>query len=222
MGFAYVPKLSWICDITRWNHLDQTPIKSYSRAYSSPLGIRWVVFSGVLESDSRVLNVDTGEEERMGQISVPQGREQIPVSRVVAGDIGVVAKLSETLTGHALCDQDHPVRLPGIDFPNVRNRSVAEIWHGSDAFNRFRGYDWMEEPCRSCDEKEQDFGGCRCQAYMLTGDASAADPVCDKSPFHDRVVRYTGSKRPVTAPPLVFRNPRNARRITGGDLPGSD
>jgi len=75
------------------------------------------VFSGAMESDSRVFNVNTGEEERIGQISTPQGREQIPIGRVIAGDIGVVAKLSETLTGHTLCDQDCPVRLAGIDFP---------------------------------------------------------------------------------------------------------
>jgi elongation factor G len=75
------------------------------------------VFSGAMESDSRVFNVNTGEEERIGQISAPQGREQIPIGRVTAGDIGVVAKLSETLTGHTLCDQDYPVRLAGIDFP---------------------------------------------------------------------------------------------------------
>ncbi|MBN1641263.1 MAG: elongation factor G [Anaerolineae bacterium] len=75
------------------------------------------VFSGALESDSRVQNVDTGEEERVGQLSAPQGKEQIPVSRVIAGDIGVVAKLDETLTGHTLSDKDRPLKLPGIDFP---------------------------------------------------------------------------------------------------------
>jgi elongation factor G len=76
------------------------------------------VYSGALESDSRVFNVDVGEEERIGQLSIPQGKNQVPVSRVVAGDIGVVAKLSETGTGHTLCDKDHPVKLQGIDFPD--------------------------------------------------------------------------------------------------------
>jgi elongation factor G len=75
------------------------------------------VYSGALESDSRVLNAQTGEEERLGQLAYPRGGEQIPVSRVVAGDIGVVTKLSETETGHTLCDRDHPVMLPGVDFP---------------------------------------------------------------------------------------------------------
>jgi elongation factor G len=75
------------------------------------------VYSGALESDSRVLNADTGEEERLGQLSYPRGKEQIATARVVAGDIGVVAKLSNTNTGQTLCDKDHPVRLPGVEFP---------------------------------------------------------------------------------------------------------
>jgi elongation factor G len=75
------------------------------------------VYSGALESDSRVLNASTGEEERLGQLSIPQGKEQLPITRVVAGDIGVVVKLSNTQTGHTLSDKDHPVNLAGIRFP---------------------------------------------------------------------------------------------------------
>ena len=75
------------------------------------------VYSGALESDSRVLNANTGEEERLGQLSIPQGKEQLPITRVVAGDIGVVVKLSNTQTGHTLSDKDHPVKLAGIRFP---------------------------------------------------------------------------------------------------------
>jgi len=75
------------------------------------------VYSGAMESDSRVLNATTGEEERLGQLGSPRGGEQIAVSRVVAGDIGVVTKLSATDTGQTLCDRDHPVQLQGIDFP---------------------------------------------------------------------------------------------------------
>ena len=78
-------------------------------------------------------------------------------------------------------------QLPGLEFPNVRDHSIDYIWNDSDAFNKFRGFDWMQEPCRSCPEKEKDFGGCRCQAYMLTGDATNADPVCDKSPHHQQL-----------------------------------
>jgi PqqA peptide cyclase len=77
--------------------------------------------------------------------------------------------------------------LPGFTFPNVRTEAVRAIWQDSPAFNRFRGTGWMKEPCRSCPEKTRDFGGCRCQAYLLTGDPANADPVCDLSPYHHRV-----------------------------------
>jgi len=77
--------------------------------------------------------------------------------------------------------------IPGLEIENVRDRSLEQIWFDSGAFNRFRGTDWMPEPCRSCPRKEIDFGGCRCQAYQLTGDAAATDPVCTLSPHHDLV-----------------------------------
>jgi pyrroloquinoline quinone biosynthesis protein E len=74
--------------------------------------------------------------------------------------------------------------LPGLDLPSVREADVRTIWYDSTAFNRFRGEAWMKEPCRSCPERSRDFGGCRCQAYLLTGDAANADPVCELSPHH--------------------------------------
>jgi pyrroloquinoline quinone biosynthesis protein E len=77
--------------------------------------------------------------------------------------------------------------LPGLELPSVRESSVRAIWYDSPAFNRFRGEGWMKEPCRSCPERSRDFGGCRCQAYLLTGDADNADPVCDLSPHHGLV-----------------------------------
>ncbi|MDD5198518.1 MAG: pyrroloquinoline quinone biosynthesis protein PqqE [Terrimicrobiaceae bacterium] len=72
--------------------------------------------------------------------------------------------------------------IPGLAFDNVRAHSLAWIWREGDAFNRFRGFDWMPEPCRSCPERERDFGGCRCQAALLAGDAARTDPVCEFSP----------------------------------------
>lgn len=72
--------------------------------------------------------------------------------------------------------------LPGFDFPSVRAETLAAIWNSSEAFHRFRGTDWMPDFCRTCDRREIDWGGCRCQALALTGDASAADPACAKSP----------------------------------------
>jgi pyrroloquinoline quinone biosynthesis protein E len=78
--------------------------------------------------------------------------------------------------------------IPWMKFDNVRERSLSDIWNLSDAFNAFRGTEWMAEPCRSCERKTVDFGGCRCQAMALAGDARATDPVCSKSPLHARVV----------------------------------
>jgi PqqA peptide cyclase len=108
--------------------------------------------------------------------------------------------------------------LPGLDFPNVRGASIEEIWYGSSAFNHFRGQEWMKEPCRSCPEKVRDFGGCRCQAYLLTGDAANADPVCDLSPHHHLVTGAVArADRPVVRPmeekPLVFRSARNSTTL---------
>lgn len=104
--------------------------------------------------------------------------------------------------------------LPGLDLPNVRNMSVESIWYDSHAFNRFRGDEWMKEPCRSCPERARDFGGCRCQAFLLTGDADNADPVCDLSPHHQIVtsaVARAGLSGPVAHErPLTFRDHRTS------------
>jgi len=83
--------------------------------------------------------------------------------------------------------------IPGLEFWNVRDRSLAEIWQASPAFNAFRGTEWLPEPCATCDRREIDFGGCRCQAFAITGNARATDPVCHLSPHHDRVVEFTQS-----------------------------
>jgi pyrroloquinoline quinone biosynthesis protein E len=94
---------------------------------------------------------------------------------------------------------------------------LREIWYNSDAFNRFRGYGWMREPCRSCDERERDLGGCRCQAYLLTGEPANADPVCDKSPLHETavisVVRRAATHVEAREQPVLFRNDANSRKL---------
>ncbi|MGB8064116.1 MAG: pyrroloquinoline quinone biosynthesis protein PqqE [Candidatus Sulfotelmatobacter sp.] len=77
--------------------------------------------------------------------------------------------------------------LPGLQFENVREKSLAWIWQESASFQRFRGEDWMPEPCRSCDRRAEDFGGCRCQAFLLAGDAAATDPACSLAPAHSVV-----------------------------------
>jgi PqqA peptide cyclase len=108
--------------------------------------------------------------------------------------------------------------LPGLTFPSVREASMEWIWYDSPAFHRYRGDDWMKEPCRSCPEKIRDFGGCRCQAYMLTGDATNADPVCDLSPHHHLVVEaieQAEHRPPINVKPLVFRLDANSRELIG-------
>jgi PqqA peptide cyclase len=74
--------------------------------------------------------------------------------------------------------------IPGLEFESVRGRSLEWIWQHSDSFQQFRGEDWMPMPCRTCDRRALDFGGCRCQAFMITGDAAATDPVCSLAPAH--------------------------------------
>jgi pyrroloquinoline quinone biosynthesis protein E len=111
--------------------------------------------------------------------------------------------------------------LPGLNLPNVREMPLSEIWRDSPAFNAFRGDSWMQEPCRSCDEKGRDLGGCRCQAFMLAGDAAATDPVCAKSPQRgqvDRVIAFaarsgSGSGEPSREQPVVFRSNANSQRL---------
>jgi PqqA peptide cyclase len=77
--------------------------------------------------------------------------------------------------------------IPGLEFWSVREHALADIWANSPAFNAFRGTAWMKEPCASCARREIDFGGCRCQAFALTGDACATDPVCHLAPDHEQV-----------------------------------
>ena len=74
--------------------------------------------------------------------------------------------------------------LPGLTFENVREKTLEWIWQESSSFGRFRGQDWMPEPCRSCDRRGEDFGGCRCQAFLLAGDALLTDPACSLAPSH--------------------------------------
>jgi pyrroloquinoline quinone biosynthesis protein E len=108
--------------------------------------------------------------------------------------------------------------LPGLEFPRVEEHPLRWIWYDSPAFNRFRGFDWMREPCRSCPERFKDFGGCRCQAYLLTADAANTDPVCELSPMHHKVVDAVERARQpsATRQSLFFRDDRNSRELTSG------
>ena len=109
--------------------------------------------------------------------------------------------------------------LPGLEFPSVRGHDLGWIWRDSPGFNRYRGDEWMREPCRSCPEKGRDFGGCRCQAYLVTGEAANADPVCDKSPHHSLITDITarareGTVKVETKPVLLYRDDETSRRLS--------
>jgi pyrroloquinoline quinone biosynthesis protein E len=117
--------------------------------------------------------------------------------------------------------------LPGLHFDNVRDASLDHIWYHSAGFARFRGTGWMKEPCRSCEHKEEDLGGCRCQAYLIAQDAEAADPACRKSPHHARVLEAVAqaeagvASTTVREQPLVFRDPKQSRRLAGAVVPAA-
>ncbi len=102
--------------------------------------------------------------------------------------------------------------IPGLELENVRERSLEDIWQRSPAFQKFRGEEWMSEPCRSCARRGEDFGGCRCQALQLTGDASATDPVCALSPHHELVTsaRLRAASASPELVPLRYRGARSA------------
>lgn len=124
-----------------------------------------------------------------------------------------------TVTADGLALPCHEARmLPGLAFPNVRDHDLGWIWYDSPGFNAYRGDAWMKEPCRSCPEKVKDFGGCRCQAYMLTGDATNTDPVCGLSPLHHLVTDVV-DKAQTPAPkvdvkPILFRDDKNSRALS--------
>jgi pyrroloquinoline quinone biosynthesis protein E len=107
--------------------------------------------------------------------------------------------------------------ITGLHFESVRsNHSIAWIWQNSEAFNRYRGTDWMPEPCRSCEFREVDFGGCRCQAFALTGDAGNTDPACTLSPMHETIFRQAELESASGGDRFLYRN------FAGGTLEPRD
>lgn len=134
------------------------------------------------------------------------------------------ASIFLTITPDGTALPCHSARNLPIAFPNVRTTTIESIWKGSAGFNVFRGDSWMVEPCRSCPEKSRDFGGCRCQAYMLTGNAANADPVCSKSPFHEKVtaIVHQAQQPRINEIPLLFRNMANSRILIASDAENTD
>jgi len=104
--------------------------------------------------------------------------------------------------------------ITSLSFPNVREQSLRDIWFDSEAFNRFRGTSWLPEPCRSCPRRELDFGGCRCQAFLLTQDAGATDPACLLSPHHHRIEEALAEAETRGAVAWSYRNPTESKRLS--------
>jgi PqqA peptide cyclase len=102
--------------------------------------------------------------------------------------------------------------IPGMRFDSVRDRALGKIWRESRAMNAFRGDDWMMQPCRSCPRKEIDFGGCRCQAFMLAGNAAGADPICRLSPHH-AIVESMRNESSADGP-LIYRDVKTSRELS--------
>jgi pyrroloquinoline quinone biosynthesis protein E len=95
--------------------------------------------------------------------------------------------------------------IPGLEFWSVRDHALADIWANAPAFQAFRGTEWMKEPCRSCALRERDFGGCRCQALAIAGDAAATDPACELSPLHGRLLGLAEAAASVPGMDYVYR-----------------
>jgi len=104
--------------------------------------------------------------------------------------------------------------LPGLEFDNVKDKRLADIWLNGQAFQKYRGTSWMKEPCRSCPRAEIDFGGCRCQAMAFTGDAANTDPACSFSPHHAAFVAAAEQESAVPKPPaFVYRRMSAAKPV---------
>ncbi|VFR32046.1 Coenzyme PQQ synthesis protein E [plant metagenome] len=100
--------------------------------------------------------------------------------------------------------------IPDMDFPSVKAHALRWIWTSSEAFTRYRGTSWMPEPCTSCELRERDWGGCRCQALALAGDAGATDPACSRSPLHARMRALAQAESQAAAPAFVYRRLKRA------------
>jgi PqqA peptide cyclase len=198
------------CVLHRLNH-DTLPDVI---AFAERLGIRRLELANVQfygwAYRNRVSLMPSLEQVRRGEEIVAAARERLrgemEIVYVLPDYFGEFPKpcmqgwgrefLTVTPTGTVLpCPAAGAIRT--LHFENVRERRLAEIWRESDAFQAYRGTGWMPEPCRGCDRREVDWGGCRCQAYLLTGDAGATDPACALSPDHAVMTELREAAEPV-------------------------
>jgi pyrroloquinoline quinone biosynthesis protein E len=120
--------------------------------------------------------------------------------------------MTVTADGSVLpCQTAREIR--GLKFDNAREHSLEKIWFESEAFQKFRGTDWLPEPCQSCPRKEIDFGGCRCQAFLLTDEATATDPVCSLAPKHYLIVEALAVTESGVNEKLIYRNAVESLRL---------
>ena len=164
-------------------HPDRMEI-AHAQYYGWALQNRSALLPARAQLDRAVAVVAAAEERLRGKVRidmvVPDYHARFP--KACMGGWGRQLLLIDP-AGHALPCHAAGV-IPGMRFDNVREHTLDWIWQSSEAFQKFRGEAWMPEPCRSCDRRKEDFGGCRCQAFLLTGDASATDPVCELAPLH--------------------------------------
>jgi PqqA peptide cyclase len=160
---------------------------AHTQYYGWALANRAALMPPKSQVDESIAIVQAARERLKGELVidlvVPDYYARYP--KPCAGGWGRVA-INVSPTGKALpCHAAESI--PGLEFWNVRDHSLGDIWRLNPAFNAFRGTDWMPELCRTCDRREIDWGGCRCQALALTGDARNTDPACHKSPEHERI-----------------------------------
>jgi pyrroloquinoline quinone biosynthesis protein E len=170
-------------------------------AWAAELGVEYIEFANIQYYNWALLNRDelmpTREQVRQAEVVIQRWRERLDGAMTIYFVIpdyfedrpkacmngwGAI-HLTIAPDGVAMPCQEARV-IPGLEFHSVCDRSLTWIWHDSPLFRKYRGLDWLPEPCRSCAEKEKDFGGCRCQAFLLTGDAGNTDPACSRSPQH--------------------------------------
>jgi pyrroloquinoline quinone biosynthesis protein E len=152
--------------------------------------------------DQFLLQVKAAEERLRGKIRVEYvvpdyyAKNPKPCMGGWGRKVMLISPSGEALPCHAASV------IPHMRFENVKDKALRAIWESSDAFEKFRGESWMQEPCKSCDRRAQDFGGCRCQALQIAGDASATDPVCSLSPNRVKVDAVLSE---IQAPPSTLK-----------------
>jgi PqqA peptide cyclase len=183
-------------------HPDRMEI-AHAQYYGWALKNRSALLPTRAQLDRAVAVVAAAEERMRGQIRIdmviPDYHARFP--KACMGGWGRQLLLIDP-AGRALPCHAAGV-IPSLRFDNVREHGLDWIWQHSEAFQKFRGEDWMPEPCRSCDRRKEDFGGCRCQAFLLTGDASNTDPVCELAPLHHLIEDAVREDAVTTAAPEV-------------------